>query len=95
MKRPPLVHLLAVGLLSGLMGFVMSYRPGDFSSEPAYCEAPANVYRENYLLEESTKWQKSYEHMEDQWMQCTLDLVRVSEECSYDIICSDGTCEDK
>jgi hypothetical protein len=93
MTRPPLVPLLVTGLLAGLMGFVMSYRVGDFSSEPTYCEAPVNVVRESYLLEESTKWQKSYQEMENQWAQCTRDLIRVSEECNIDIICSDGTCE--
>lgn len=86
--------LVACGL-SFATGFALSHKSNDFSSETTYCEAPSNIIRESYLLEESNKWQKEYEHMEDQWLQCTRDLARISEECNYDIICSEGTCEDQ
>lgn len=61
------------------------------------CQSPMASFdpsaQETYLAGELDRWHKAYEKMEDQWLTCTRDLARISEEQNADIICSAGVCE--
>jgi len=87
-----MLPLLAIGFG---VGHVAGYNSGR-NAVPQQCEAPItldNSAREEFLLGEATTWQKRFESMEYQWLQCTRDLARVSEELNHETICSEGVCE--
>jgi len=44
-------------------------------------------------IEAMEEWIKTYEGMEDQWLDCTRDLVRCQNESNAETLCTEPYCE--
>jgi len=73
---------LITGFLAGQIGTTEEITP--------YCAYPTSI--ESYVQEEVERWRDLYKKAENQWLACTQDLARISDECNADTICNEQVC---